>query len=333
MTVLGTVRASATGGLAVLLVVGTGWWRVGGAQAPVESAPPAPDAAVVVTPAEGAVGTEVVVELRGWPDGAVFVSTCGNGARRGSEDCNQPATRSVVVRGGLATTRLRLSAPPIHCPCVVRAATTDGRLVRAAAIALGGVADGPPVLPAAGRAAAGDLEVGARLAPPGPGLVDRVAPLVAGPVRTDLVVRLRNTGTDPVRGLVVTAAVGRRGADATPVGRRTVDEVAPGATARVTVPVALDAPTWGRYEVRGSVFGLSAPVAFEAQTQVDPWLVEVLVPLTLLVVAGAARRRERRRAAADPDGDLLADSSLRVGADDEGRSRAGAYGPPVVPVP
>jgi hypothetical protein len=324
------VRITALSWLTVLVVVG-GWWDPSGAQG--QAPPSGSSATLAVTPTDGAVGADVVVELRDWPDGPVFVGSCGNEARRGSEDCNQPATRSVLVREGRATTRLRLAAPPIHCPCVVRAATTDGELVRLAPILLVGVPVGPPVLPLAGRADAEDLEVRARTRAGDRGVVDRILPLVAGPVRTELVVRVRNVGAEPVRDLVVTAAVGRTRREAAPLGRRTVPEIAPGASTTVTVPVRIDGPTWGRYEVSGAVYGLDAPVYFTVPTRVDPWLVEAMLPIVLLAVAWAARRRERRTGADEPPCVPLADSSPRVGDQDEGRSRAAAYGPPIASAP
>jgi hypothetical protein len=101
----------------------------------------------------------------------------------------------------------------------------------------------------------------------------------------------------------------------------------------VTVPVRIDGPTWGRYEVSGAVYGLDAPVYFTVPTRVDPWLVEAMLPIVLLAVAWAARRRERRTGADEPPCVPLADSSPRVGDQDEGRSRAAAYGPPIASAP
>ena len=331
------VRIGTVAALALLLTVGVARPPMAGAEgAPVTvtTVPGADAAQIIVSPASAPVGSEVVVQLVNWPNGPALVSTCGNTALRGSQDCNLPGTKGVAVREHVATFRFRVSEPPIHCPCVIRASTADSGLVRSAPFVVEGVPDGPPVEPEAAPTPIRNVGFRAEVIRADARLVDRVMPLVAGPTEMTLVVDVRNTGPTTVAKLRVVSAVGRNRSTAEPLPAATVKDLAPGASATVEIPVRIGVPAWGRYTIFGTVYGFDAPVRFETKTTVDPWLLEILIPLVLLVLAWLARRRERdeedelaavegARALSDP----LEVSSPSVGAVDEGRSRTDSYPP------
>src|SRR5688500_18404180 len=79
--------------------------------------------AVVPEATSGRPGDVVLVALTGWrPVASVTVVLCGNGAERGSEDCDQVGGHSVEVRNAdVEHVELRITLPPMPCPCVIRA--------------------------------------------------------------------------------------------------------------------------------------------------------------------------------------------------------------------
>ena len=85
--------------------------------------PPATGAAPAPTVHASDAGAQMQVRLAGWPAGArVSVTTCGNSAARGSADCAVAAGVLLVTGAdGSASGRLSWTAPPVRCPCVVRA--------------------------------------------------------------------------------------------------------------------------------------------------------------------------------------------------------------------
>lgn len=109
------------------------------AQAP----PPAPGPRVVVNRTASPAGPVDVVRLEGWPSGAVDISVCGNGARRGSQDCDPRGTRTVDIRAdGTAETAIDL-VPPLGCPCAVRASSLGGAVTVVEPVVIPGVATLP----------------------------------------------------------------------------------------------------------------------------------------------------------------------------------------------
>lgn len=302
--------------------------------------PTAVDAEVRVSPAAAAPGEQVLVELVNWPDGPALVGVCGNSARRGSEDCNLAGTEGIDVVAGRATFRLRVSAPPIHCPCVIRATTPDTLVVRQAPFAVTGLPDGPELLPAPIGVSSTEVAIRARLEDADRGLIGRALPLVAGPVHMTLVMTVRNDSDRTIEEIRVVGAVGRKRSDAEPIASATIDALPSGTASTVRIPVRIGVPAWGRYEVFGSVYGLDVPGRFSATTTNDPWGLQLVIPVVLLLLAWWAHRREDDEAAMDtpveepveepvvePAADSLRESSPAVGAGDEGRSPAPSYAP------
>jgi hypothetical protein len=259
----------------------------------------APDPTVTVSPASGAPGDRVHVDLTGWPDGPVNVSVCGNSARRGSQDCDQLTTEGVAVRQGQAPLLVQLSEPPIGCPCVVRATTPDNSLVRMAPVEIDGVPNVDPVAPAgippAGKAMAVTASVSTRD-------VNSLAwwrSVFGGAAERELTLTLQNVSKATLSGIRVVGGVGKHRNSAGPLPVVKVASLAPGASTRLRIPVELGAPAWGSYKVFGSVYGTSVPIDFSVQTRNDPWGLEVAAVLVLLLLAQVCRRRERERALAD----------------------------------
>lgn len=84
------------------------------------------------------------IRLEGWrPGSSVTVSICGNGARRGSQDCDLMGAKGVAIPpGGAASLAMRLQ-PPMPCPCVIRVVAANNDLLGAFPIELPGVPSAP----------------------------------------------------------------------------------------------------------------------------------------------------------------------------------------------
>jgi len=123
----GAVVIAAVAAFAIVLLTGQ-CGVAAGAGASVFTASPAPT--VRVEDQHGVAGPVRMVQLDGWPMGAVTIAVCGDAARRGSEDCDAVGAKvAAVPLGGAAATRLPSLTPPIDCPCVLRAATRDQQTV------------------------------------------------------------------------------------------------------------------------------------------------------------------------------------------------------------
>ncbi|WFE30425.1 hypothetical protein O7623_15095 [Solwaraspora sp. WMMD791] len=298
-----TGRRTSACALALVLVAGAG----GLPSAPATATAPQ----VTVAPAAGSVGASVTVTLTGWPTGIVQLEICGNQARRGALDCATGAARQLYVADPQPlAARLAVAAPPVACPCVVRARTltpeaVDEAVDEAATVAVTGTA---PI----------DLtDLTAPVAPTGPGRAGlRLAGLSVVPAARDwatllalrgeivIDIDLRNDGTVEAGEAQLSLLTGRPGR---PTSVVEATDVAPlpagqGTTVRIVVPV--DGPLYGRYAVQGRLttmdtVGDTDAVVFEVQTERYPWgwaaLAGMLI-LGLLVRQAVCWRRDRRPA-------------------------------------
>lgn len=278
-------------------------------------------------------GDTVVVQLEGWPVGPVDVTVCGNGARRGSEDCDLIGGQAVGIKPvGVTLLDFQVTTPPVPCPCVLRASTSASDLVRTVPLAVRGVPTGPE-LPPDPSASPSNLALHATLKDTTQDWPVSWAPAFAGPVRRALVVTLENRGTSALIHLRVVGTVGRGASSGEPIPVRRIERLDPGTRRTISLPVQISAPAWGDYMVSGRVYGSGEAVAFRVKTSNDPWGLELLVPLTLLVIAHVLRRRERaarlreQQAAALVASSPLEGSSPDVGAKDEGSSPSHVYDP------
>jgi sortase A len=233
-------------------------------------------------------GQQLVVSVAGWSAGSASATVCGNNARRGDDDCDRGGTRTFTVADdGTGTTTL-VAAPPVGCPCVVRVSTPSGDVVQTLPLQLTGAAGA-----AAPAGTVRQLEVAARVLPAG---VTWRSALGTGADRT-LEITIRNTGSAPVDGLALEAAVGRSGSSGRAVATPTIDDpLRPGEQRIVMVPFELTAPVGGEYVASGQVTGLDQPVGFRATTVSQPWALALLVLAAGLGTVGwwiGARRMGR----------------------------------------
>lgn len=291
------------------------------------------DPVIVVDSSSVSVGETVLVALHGWPQGPVTVAVCGNGGDRGSEDCDQVGAQTVPI-GATGTEQLRLTItrPPVGCPCVVRGNTSTSDLVRAASIDIAGVPGGTNIPPAVGLADPSSLSAWVHLARPAkPWPQSWYAPF-GGSAPRAVVLTLTNRGASPMTGLRIVSQVGRAGGVSAPIPPATISSLAPGERRTVTLPFEIDAPAYGTYVVTGSVYGLAAPVTFRASTTNDPWALELLPAVLLLVVAQFVRRRERARKRERGDAaavaSALSESSPELGDPYLGRCGVSPYDQP-----
>lgn len=275
-------------------------------------------------------GDEIVVRLDGWHPGVATLSTCGNAATRGSRDCDLLGAQSVKIEPDGATLYdFRVTRPPIGCPCVIRASTPAGRETALAPIALVEVPDAAPVSDASSATANG-IDVAARLRVPASSWPASWFPAFAGPAPRTLVVTVENRNPAEITDLRVSAVVGRDHRSGTPVATRAVGPLAAGARRRISIPVDLPTPTFGDYVVYGDVSGGNIAEPFTTETSNDPWGLELLLPVALLLAAQVLRRRarsRRERAVVEPLPPSFQECSPEVGADAEERSPWSAYDP------
>ncbi|MEV0396323.1 hypothetical protein [Polymorphospora rubra] len=269
--------------------------------APVAAAaqPAAGPPTIGIDRAEVAVGAQLTVTLTGWPAGLVNVELCGNGGRRGSADCAvASAVQVAVTAGGPARTRLRVVAPPVACPCVVRATSLDQGTSGMVPLAVTGgsapaVAGGDALDPApSARLVVTELEVTGDASWSG---------LFGGPARRLLVATVRNDGTAPAVEPAVSVTLGRGDEPTGFVPPPLLDTIAPGEQRVVRLPFTIPGPAVGRYTVRGEIGGLGQPVVFSATTRNHPWGLLGLAAALLVAwqvrstwAAGAVRRRRPR---------------------------------------
>jgi hypothetical protein len=95
---------------------------------------------VGVAPYITQVGSTTQVTVAHWPGHVVDVAICGDLAHRGSQDCDQVGSISIVLSGAGEGTGVLPVKPPIACPCVVRATTPDNSVIRKVPIVVKGVA-------------------------------------------------------------------------------------------------------------------------------------------------------------------------------------------------
>ncbi|QOC90123.1 class E sortase [Micromonospora craniellae] len=258
----------------------------------------AAEPAVTVDQTTARLGEQVTVQLVDWPAGVVTAALCGNEARQASADCAVTAASAVSVpASGSARLVLHLAAPPVGCPCVIRAVTATGDQIATVAIDVPDVPDSATVGVTESTAPGADgglVVVGAR--------VEKrwsLAALFGGPAPRVLMVTVDNTGTTPVSGAELALDLGRAAGAQAP-GVVPVEQLEPGARTVVEVPFTVSAPAMGRYDIGGRVDGIGGGVTFTAQTSAWPWLLPLVPLLAVLVIVLAYRLHRQRRRAPSP---------------------------------
>jgi hypothetical protein len=250
----------------------------------------------------------MLVRVVDWPPGSVVtVVLCGNDARRGSQDCDLVSGQSVHTRGPAPEyVLLPVALPPAPCPCVVRASDVASLVVATAPLDVVGASSAPTVGPESAVAAV-PLTVTAEVHQARGSFLARLRRVLGGPSHRRLVLQLHNTSAAPLPGVVVTAALGRHATGGAPLDAPAAIDLAPGERRSITLPVKLEAPVHGRYDVAGQVFANGQAVPFSATVRFVPWGLLVLAALVGLAVVGvvllALRRRERARRPSGDEGE------------------------------
>ena len=297
----GRPRRSLRGLLVMVAVVAASLGAGGTAYA--QNASPSPTEPVqaqelVATPAIGRVGTETLVQLRGWPAGAtVQVSTCGNNALNGNADCDNAGSISATTSSdGTFTGQATFSKPPKPCPCVLHAFSAQSSQVNNFPIELTGYPTAPPVADTGTRS----LEITADVEGGGP-----LLSWFGGAAERELVLSLTNTGTLPLDNPPTTVSLGK-GEDPTELlVLPRLGAIAPGETTEVRIPFELPAWSFGSYTVKTTVAGLDQPTAARATASTYPWFLLVIGWLLLQIPLLGLSKRRRPEAGDADDGDLI----------------------------
>jgi hypothetical protein len=248
-------------------------------------------------------GQPVTVIFTGWQGRLVTLSVCGNLAKRGSTDCNMPASQGVRLYhvDDSPLTSFVISTPPGTCPCVIRASSDSGETAYAP-IEIRGVALGPVVDPFSEEP---PLALAVDATPAPDGIFDTIKSWLGGPTAYDVTVKVTNQATEPFSNVAVHGAVGRDsetdldGFDLVP-GPMAAGQTWTG-TAHVTVP----APVVGQFDWHTIASGAGPVTETSSTTRAVPWLLLLLVlalvgDLVAVVVRWVQRRRARHVAGDDP---------------------------------
>lgn len=249
-------------------------------------------------------GDQLQVRGTGFPAGALaHIELCGNAALDATADCDvRGATEYAVRESGELFGVVQVRPLPQPCPCVVRVTLSGGGREVTAPIQVpdaGFVTAAERISPAG---VAGGLEITGLRVTGGGGLGALVG---AGQDRTAHV-ELTNSGSTTVRAPALAVTYGR-GDDPTgilPVPA--IQDIGPGSTVAVAIPVSVDALSFGSYTVRASVDGPGEPVVARTSIRTYPWAliaaVLVVVQLMLLRLRNRVRRRIATRVSSDDGG-------------------------------
>ena len=265
---------------------------------------------------EAAPGEDISLTITGFQARSVTISMCGNEARRGSVDCDMPASLVRETPGGSRQTGFRLTAPPAPCPCIIRVSSSDQREVAVAPFVLVGhpvaeVVGGNTTVQALGVA------ITANPAPANVGQTLRSS--LGGSTPYDVTIRVTNRATFEVTAVSLAATFTRGWSDDT----RTVEvpnpgSLAPGQTWIETVQAEVPALTFGAVEWRATVSGQGPSVTATDTSSSQPILLYILIAILaidLLILAWRviARMRRREDGDGDPDDNPFTDKLGSVG--------------------
>lgn len=285
-------RAGLLAGTAALMVA----WGAG-----VAAAQPSPEPVprIVLDRTEVNVGDAVVATMSGLQGETVTVTVCGNLARRGSQDCaNSSSVGDELLPDGPSYTQLVVAAPPVPCPCLVRAVANGSRDFAVAPVTIIGHPVGPVVSPDGEPLV--EVAVEPRRAVDGPIAMLRSA--LGGPTRYEVTVSVRNVSTERLDGVVVRGeGVQQLTDDVANLDEVRPGPIEPGATWSTTEVVEVAAPVLGRAHWSVTATGAGPAVEAEETVRHVPWALLVVVPILVLdaavmswrVTGGRWRRRRR----------------------------------------
>jgi hypothetical protein len=281
--------------VAVLVVLAASY-----AAQPSDAQPSTTVPAITITRAEVSVGDRVQLTVSGFKAQIVTISICGNEARRGSPDCNLIDSKSLELHqdGTPSVTEMVVSAPPVGCPCAVRASSSTNDEVAVAPISLIGV----PVAPVIGgpdlSAPLVAVSITTRPVPRGFGAWIRSN--LGGATPYEVTVTVKNLTTDTLRRVKLSGSVGRGSNDIlASLDLKDPGELAPGGSASQTVTAELPAPALGTFVWRVPASGAGVTVVGTNTMRPRPMLLIVLVlalvaDVCVLAMRALARRRATR---------------------------------------
>lgn len=236
-------------------------------------------------------GEDVTVRLRNWPERVVVIAVCGNDAARGAADCNMARAVAVGIGdlAGVTASDVEIAAPPVPCPCVLRATTPNHEHVTLVPFEVIGAPVGPVVQPTMGPMVDLRIDVGTRRS----SIVPALRASLGGPRTFDVEVEVANRAAEPVTLAGVAGVVGRSADEIrTSFAVRELPTLAPGdrwtGTARVRVP----GPLLGRVHWRVTAAGAGPVVQAHRETRFVP----IALVLATGSLAGAIVAWLRRRA-------------------------------------
>lgn len=242
------------------------------------------DPRITLDRSEVAPGEPVVVTFEGFESQFVNIVVCGNLAYRGATDCNVTAGVSKETSGSGRPKLVQLiaHAPPVHCPCIVRATASSGDDFAVAPIAISGhptgdlvgAPDGPLV----------DVEVEATEAPGG--LLSSLRSALGGPTRYEATVSVRNNSTETLTKLDLRGSVGHwSDDDAVQLGLDAPGALEPGQTWTHEVVAEVSPPAVGRYEFEVIASGAGSTVTATSTLSHHPLLLYVFGAVLVLDLA------------------------------------------------
>ncbi len=270
---------------------------------------------VVLSQYEVNVGDQIVVTAAGFRSSFVTVSVCGNAGRRGSQDCNQPASKSMELDadGSPTISDIVVGEPPMPCPCIVRVASSSNDEVAVADITL----LGHPVADVVGGSStlAEPLAASIVATRASEGVGGWLRSSLGGRTTYDVEVTLRNRTSERINGVLLEGSAGRNETDTwATFGIVPPAVIEPGQIWETVVQVELGAPVWGDAYWTLDVVAPNAPtVVVTDQTSHLPGLLIVLgliliADVAILIIRFVLRRArkatwERGRAEAADDND------------------------------
>lgn len=245
--------------------------------------------------AEVPLGGRATVALDGFGSAWATLTVCGNEARRGSQDCDQSSSvaKEFPQDGSPILLSYLVNAPPVPCPCVLRAVGRDTTEVAIAPL----VVTGHPVGPLVDPVAVGNLvEVTIEAHTSADGVVSALRGELGGRTAYEVTVSVRNISTTALSDVRLSGSVQRGNEN---LGDLLLDDpgaLGVGQTWRQTVKAEVPSPSFGEVEWHVLANGAGPAVAATESTSHRPWL---LIGLALMIVMNIGilllRWRVRRR--------------------------------------
>lgn len=238
------------------------------------------------------------VTLTGFQAEKVTLAFCGNEARRGSGDCNLPASMAegLATDGVPTIITMRVSAPPVPCPCLVRVWSGFDDEVAVAPITL----VGHPIGPVVDTETVNDpFVLSIHAEPADSGSIAWLRSGLGGPQTYRVTATVKNRSTVPL-------SVGRLSGSA---GHTADDDLVdftfdspgrlePGQTWTQDITATLPGPSFGSTKWHLAATTSGAPVSTLSTTTQRPTLLILVVlflvaDVFLLAIRFAIRRRQR----------------------------------------